>query len=254
MAQTDFRRKERSARIIGATATVLFHALLLLVCISAGVKAHYQPPQETGLLLDFTQEEYTPIEVEAGNVPKAEDARPENDIILAQRSQAQTVAEEPAVGKEATAEGEGDVETYEPERTEIDTRALFASASNKSDTLTAQTAERVSEALKAGVPQGNTRYGDTDNSPKANLKGRNVMGSLPFPDYTVNKEGRVVVRIMVNQYGKVTNAVPGASGTTVQDKSLWDAAEKAAYKAIFNVNASAPAVQEGTITYIFKLK
>ena len=88
----------------------------------------------------------------------------------------------------------------------------------------------------------------------ANVRGRNVVGSLPIPDYTVNKEGRVVVRILVDQYGKVTNAVPGANGTTVQDKELWDAAEKAAYKALFNVSSSAPAVQEGTITYIFKLK
>ena len=61
MTQTDFRRKERSARIIGATATVLFHAVLLLVCISAGVKVHYPPEQQTGLLLDFTQEEYTEL-------------------------------------------------------------------------------------------------------------------------------------------------------------------------------------------------
>lgn len=254
MGRRDSREKERSARVIGVAATLLFHILLLSVCIKTGVRAHYTPPREIGLLLDFTQEEISPIEVEAGNVPKAENARVENEVQLAQRSEAQTVSEEPAIGKETTMEGEGDIETFEPKRTEIDTRALFSSANNRSDTLAAQTAERVSDALKAGVPQGNTRFGDINNAPMANVRGRNVVGSLPIPDYTVNKEGRVVVRILVDQYGKVTNAVPGANGTTVQDKELWDAAEKAAYKALFNVSSSAPAVQEGTITYIFKLK
>ncbi len=254
MGRRDSREKERSARVIGVAATLLFHILLLSICIKTGVRAHYTPPREIGLLLDFTQEEVSPIEVEAGNVPKAENARVENEVQLAQRSEAQTVSEEPAIGKETTMEGEGDIETFEPERTEIDTRALFSSANNRSDTLAAQTAERVSDALKAGVPHGNTRFGDINNAPMANVRGRNVVGSLPIPDYTVNKEGRVVVRILVDQYGKVTNAVPGANGTTVQDKELWDAAEKAAYKALFNVSSSAPAVQEGTITYIFKLK
>ena len=80
------------------------------------------------------------------------------------------------------------------------------------------------------------------------------MGSLPAPDYSINKSGKVVVRIMVDQYGKVVNAIPGMSGTTVQDKTLWNAAKEAALKARFNISSTAPGVQEGTITYIFKLK
>ena len=80
------------------------------------------------------------------------------------------------------------------------------------------------------------------------------MGNLPIPSYTVQNEGQVVVRIMVDQYGKVINAIPGAKGTTVQDATLWEAAKKAALEAKFNVSSSAPAVQEGSITYIFKLK
>jgi len=80
------------------------------------------------------------------------------------------------------------------------------------------------------------------------------MGNLPEPEYNVNKSGRVVVKIMVDQYGDVVNAIPGASGTTVQDRTLWDAAKRAALKAKFNVSSSAPVVQEGTITYIFRLR
>ena len=49
-------------------------------------------------------------------------------------------------------------------------------------------------------------------------------------------------------------ATPGVSGTTVQDKTLWEAAKEAALKAQFNVSSTAAVVQEGTITYVFKLK
>jgi hypothetical protein len=52
----------------------------------------------------------------------------------------------------------------------------------------------------------------------------------------------------------VTEAIPGAEGTTVTDKTLWNAARSAALKAHFNQSANAPALQTGTITYIFKLK
>ena len=80
------------------------------------------------------------------------------------------------------------------------------------------------------------------------------MGSLPTPEYTVNMSGTVVVRILVDQYGSVTSATPGMTGTTVQDRTLWEASKQAALKAMFNVSSSAPASQEGTITYIFKLR
>ena len=48
-------------------------------------------------------------------------------------------------------------------------------------------------------------------------------------------------------------AATGAEGTTVSDKTLWQAARKAALGAHFNMSADAPPLQEGTITYIFKL-
>ena len=42
--------------------------------------------------------------------------------------------------------------------------------------------------------------------------------------------------------------------TVVTDQNLWQAARKAALGAHFNMSADAPAMQEGTITYIFNLK
>lgn len=87
------------------------------------------------------------------------------------------------------------------------------------------------------------------------LDGRNVIGSLAKPEYSVNEYGDVVVTITVNKDGDVIAAVPGAKGTTTTDSRLWDAARKAASSARFNrvTGTDAPVYQKGTITYKFKL-
>ena len=94
----------------------------------------------------------------------------------------------------------------------------------------------------------------TEGTANAHVQGRSVLGSLPKPAYNSQAEGIVVVQVKVDQYGTVTEAVPGAEGTTVENKTLWNAARSAALKAHFNHCASAPALQTVTITYIFKLK
>ena len=148
------------------------------------------------------------------------------------------------------------MEVPEPPRKEINKRALFAAADNKTekDTLAAQTAREITDALKAGHALGNTKVGETSGEPQANVKGRTLNGTLPRPTYSVQKEGRVVVKIWVDNYGTVQKAVAGAEGTTVTDSDMWVAARKAAMGASFNMSADAPALQEGTITYIFKLR
>ena len=117
-----------------------------------------------------------------------------------------------------------------------------------------QTASKVTEALKEGHAQGNTKAGKTVGTPNAHVKGRSVVGVIAKPAYPVQKEGTVVVTIWVDNYGTVTKAQAGAPGTTTEDGSLWKAAREAAMKTHFNVNADAPTFQKGTITYIFKLE
>ena len=143
-----------------------------------------------------------------------------------------------------------------PRKKEIDRRALFHAADNKTqkDTLAAQTAERVTDALKAGHASGNTRVGETSGEPNAQVPGRTVLGTLASPSYTVQEAGTVVVEIWVDRNGKVTRANPGIEGTTVTDKTLWEAARKVAMQAQFNMKADAPEQQKGKITYIFDLK
>ena len=85
-----------------------------------------------------------------------------------------------------------------------------------------------------------------------NLKGRSIVGSLPKPAYAIREGGTVVVRIKVDQYGTVTDAVPGVEGTTITDEGLWKACRSSASMVHFNASADAPVVQTGTVTFKFE--
>lgn len=88
----------------------------------------------------------------------------------------------------------------------------------------------------------------------ARLAGRSVKGTLPRPSYGVQADGKVVVKIWVDQNGNVTKAQAGVEGTTATNKTLWQASYKAAMGAHFNMDTYAPTLQEGTITYIFRMR
>ncbi len=247
-------KEEHRAKFIGASIAVGFHLMAALLFFTTGFKVIYPPPPETGIIIDFELEPPAPIQVRSGHEPRVERPNPNDDIRLVQRSESAIQGIAANRGAETTMGEVGDVERYEaPRPIPIDQRALFPSAAN-ADSLSHQVSNEVSEELRAGHSLGNTQTGSVEGEPQARLAGRSVMGSLPEPEYNVNKAGRVVVRISVDQYGSVISATPGATGTTVQDRTLWEAARKAALKAKFNLSSSAPPVQEGTITYIFKLR
>ena len=242
-----------SSRWVGIGLTAAFHALLLGICISSGLKCIYPPPQEQAFLMEFP-EEPEPAVMQVGAEPRSANPEPEKEVTLVKRSESPVKGTKANEANEATVGEDGDVEVPEPKR-EIDRRALFPSAANnKKDTLAQHTSSEPSNRFDEGHASGNTMSGSSDGEPSARLAGRNVVGSLPLPPYGVQKSGRVVVRIRVDREGNVTEAIPGIEGTTVQDRSLWNAAKNAALQARFNANPKAPLSQEGTITYIFKLQ
>lgn len=246
---------DKKGRIIGITLTILLHLTLMFVFISTEIRPNIPIPQETKIILEFIEEKPEPIKARAGTQPRSEKAKPKKELKLVQKSKAPLVAKKENKGVETTVDKQGDVEVPEPPRPKpINRRALFTSARNKQDSLAPQTADKASFQIKAGHPQGNTKTGIVEGTPTVRLKGRSMVGTLPHPEYAVENAGRVVVRIIVDQYGKVINAYPGAKGTTVQNAILWKAARRAALKAKFNRSSNAPPIQEGTITYIFTLK
>ena len=255
------QERERQRKLAGGTGillTVGVHLVLVVFGAFSGMKYLYPPPPEQTFLIDFSEPELQrPRQVRNGTQPQAEEIDRTKPLELTQRSEAQELGKNNNEAPEATGDDFGDVEKYEPSREkEINNRALFHAADNKTykDTLAAQTASKVTEALQAGHASGNTTVGKSTGEPNAHLKGRKVEGVLPRPAYSGQAQGTVVVNIWVDQYGTVKRAEAGADGTTVIDNKVWAAARSAAMNAHFNMSADAPALQQGTITYIFKLK
>ncbi|MBR1871604.1 MAG: hypothetical protein IJ795_00150 [Bacteroidales bacterium] len=253
--------RERQRKVAGGTGillTVGVHLVLALAGTFTGMKYLYPPPPEQTFLIDFTEPEARqPRQVRDGSQPRAEEIDRTRKLELVQRSEAQEQGKKANEAREATGDDFGDVEKYEPSREkEIDNRALFHAADNKTDkdTLAAQTASKVSEALQAGHASGNTSVGKQTGEPNAHLQGRKVEGVLPRPAGTTQDQGTVVVTIWVDQYGTVQRAEAGADGTTIVNKKVWAEARAAAMKAHFNMSAEAPALQKGFITYNYKLK
>ena len=249
-------KRERNAKITGIILSVIAHACALALVSVSGLKYIYPPPQEQSMLIDFTEAPELAQQPQ-GQEPLAEEVDLTRPVELAQRSESPYVADKPNETPQTQPDPVGDVEVPAPEPKEpaLDPRASFPGMSRKDTSHTApHAAAEAGEAFKAGQPQGNTDHGRTDGKPNAHVEGRSTVGNIPRPVYNVQESGDVIVTIWVDNYGNVVRAVPGGDGTTVTDNALWAAARKAALETHFNMSADAPAMQEGTITYHFKLK
>lgn len=251
------REREKEAKVstmTGIVLTVAVHLVVLLSCAFTGLKYIYPPPEEQTFLIDFEEDEVQQIRRQRiGRQPQAEDIDKTKPVELIQRSESPIKSDRTNKTAEAKPDDFGDVEVPAPKE-EINQNALFPGMSKKDSSLAPHGATNPSAEFKAGHPKGNTQVGKTEGAPNAHVKGRSVLGALPRPDYAVQDEGKVVVDIWVDNYGNVTKAIAGGQGTTVSNQALWAAARAAAMKAHFNQSADAPALQQGTITYIFKLK
>ncbi len=106
-----------------------------------------------------------------------------------------------------------------------------------------------------GDPNAKSYYGTgkgLDGDGNYRLGGRKALNKEKnVPE--CNETGDVVVRITVNQAGKVIKAVPGIKGSTNTAPCLLAPAKKAALATNFNSDPNAPSIQVGEITYSFKL-
>lgn len=83
------------------------------------------------------------------------------------------------------------------------------------------------------------------------LKGRNRV-ALP-PPVQCSSKGKVVIAIKVDKSGRVVDAKLKRFESTVFDECNVNNALNAARKSTFTPDANAPDIQEGTITYIYKV-
>ena len=76
------------------------------------------------------------------------------------------------------------------------------------------------------------------------------IGDAEFPDVSFPRDQKVVIDVIVNQFGIVTKASVG-NGTTVQDEDVQYVCKMAALKICFSFNPDAPSRIAGKITYSY---
>lgn len=84
------------------------------------------------------------------------------------------------------------------------------------------------------------------------LSGRRAIKKA-IPQTRCNESGRVVMDIVVDKKGRVTEAKLGR-GSTTQSPCLVEAAKKAAFTTKWNKDKNATEQQNGKITYIFTIE
>ncbi len=152
------------------------------------------------------------------------------------------------------------IEAEQRRQDEIKNRTRDALASSKASGTTSTGEGDSGGSGNQGVPTGSVDSkvrgegsGLGTKGISYDLQGRGFQ-SLPSPQYDYQGEGRVVVDVSVDRSGKVTQAIPGAKGSTTLDEYLLRVAKEAALKARFDPKPDAPVTQKGTITYNFILK
>jgi hypothetical protein len=144
----------------------------------------------------------------------------------------------------------------EQKEPEINRNALFTGKRNQTNGSGSQgnTQTTGNQGSANGTPNTGNYNGDGGKGGVSySLSGRSAV-SLPTPKtYVGNDQGKVVVRVWVNQQGQVVRAEAGQLGTTLAKQEYYRLAEEYAKKAHFNADLNAPEEQTGTITYIFKI-
>ena len=98
--------------------------------------------------------------------------------------------------------------------------------------------------------RGNPFGKGTSNGNTWSLEGRTLSGNISKPAYRENVEGKITVRIRVDDNGNVISATIG-SPTTIADESLRNSTLESARRTKFS---SGKGVAIGQIVYLFKLR
>lgn len=265
---------EKKNKRSGAIATIIFHGVLLILFALFGMSYTYPPP-ESGMLINFgydatgsgeIEETPTASEVaeaqpeEAAARPQPSDPTESYEDALSQDVEESVKIEE----KKEEPKPQPKEEVKEPQPTEEELRQ--AEQKRKMEELFAKTksAENASQGETTGGgnqgnPDGDKNAPQGINPGKGNsgisfdLGGRRMMKAPKINDNSQD-EGKVVVSITVDKYGKVMNAVPGARGSTTASTHLYRLAKEAAFNTKFNADPNAGVQQNGTMTFIFEVK
>jgi colicin import membrane protein len=261
--------------------TIAFHAILLIIFFIGAFTTPLPLPAEQGILINFGD-----VEMAKGNSEpkfndtktvqprqeaaeqKVKEVKTTEKIVTQDYEEAAAVKEhketrkkEPVktnseVKKPVVTENKTEKKTEEIKKPEpvVNSNALYRGRKSNTDYSGSEgvSSGTGNQGAVTGSENATDRslYGGTGGT-TFNLEGRNFV-SLPKPDISTQKEGKVVVEIKVDRAGNVVNATPGVKGSTTLESSLLNAAKRAALSSKFDSKTDAAYMQTGTITYIFK--
>ena len=273
--------KQTQSHIIALVGTIISMCLIFLLLWWLQVKAPMQTEDE-GIVVAFGDAEdgggmpdvrpLDPItQVEQIPAPAAPSRPSDNDLIVQEDEESLALAkqteeeakrkalEEELIRKRKEEEARAEAERIAKEKALAEQRAKEQEAINKANQLAAlfgqagtaegANADNASASNTAGTKGNPVGKGmGVTNGTQWSLYGRNVK-RLPKPSSDFAQAGLVVVQIMVDAAGNVTNAMI-TEGTTISDRATQQLALQAARQAKFT-EGDTP--QIGKITYTFKL-
>ena len=273
--------KQTQSHIIALVGTIISMCLIFLLLWWLQVKAPMQTEDE-GIVVAFGDAEdgggmpdvrpLDPItQVEQIPAPAAPSRPSDNDLIVQENEESLALAkqteeeakrkalEEELIRKRKEEEARAEAERIAKEKALAEQRAKEQEAINKANQLAAlfgqagtaegANADNASASNTAGTKGNPVGKGmGVTNGTQWSLYGRNVK-RLPKPSSDFAQAGLVVVQIMVDAAGNVTNATI-TEGTTISDRATQQLALQAARQAKFT-EGDTP--QIGKITYTFKL-
>ena len=212
-------------------ATIIYAVGVAVAMLYGVVHIELQPEKEAKLFVEFIEPE-PEISSESAATP-APDEAPQHEQLADNDSSEQADGSAPVT------------QTVNP-------RALFRmnqGGVDEPEDLGNPYAREGDENLASGDGGGLNPVGNDQLD--EGLRGRGLVGNLPVPSYPGNVSGKIVIRVTVDQHGRVTAAAYEPKGSTSSDAALVAAAIEAAKRARFTESRSF--VQGGTITYNFKL-
>lgn len=273
---TSEEKKNKSKAIV---TTLTIHALLLLLFLFLGLTTILPKPEE-GMIINFgdTETGLGDSEMDPAQAEEIVEEEVEEEV-----TQPKTVVEEvstPVVEEEVVTQEMIDAialkkeqkkkqleeaeKKAEEERKKAEEAKVQAEKKAASDALFAKAKDGKGKGEGNNQPGGNQGslngtpgaphgLGGSGNGPSFNLGGRRMV-SAPKINDTSQKQGMVVVDIVVDKYGTIVKATPGGRGSTTSDRHLEKLATEAAYNSKFDPKPDAPVQQKGTMTFVFILE
>ncbi len=273
----NMNKSTRKQKIISGSVSIIFHCLVFLLLYFVTLKSSKKDDDriEDGVPVMLGElEDAGGMDVGGFPVPEAQtEAQPVPVAPQAAEEPLMTQTEEPSISvndakvkaeeeakRKAEAEAEAKRKAAEEEaRKKAEAEAAAkAAVSNKVAGAFGSSKNKGSSGNTSGdgaqgSPTGNANFGATSGvggTGTSYAVGSRTAKYLAKPSYTdASSEGTVVVSIVVNAQGKVESATVKSSTTT--SSALRNAAVAAARQSSFTPGT---ALENGTITYKFKLK